>query len=346
MTIPYRIRRNLQRFFTTLLLLVFVAVIVFGAWLLWLNRYVIYTRDGAKFDFDLSYTHPSGELAPPEPTGESVNISYGDSSELIEIPSKELKQMVGFTVTTQMLTENMSEVQQALSELPAGTPVLLDVKNSRGEFLYSSHMGRSPDGFDSAQMDKIIRDLKAKGCYLVARLPAFQDYWYFLEDENGRVPHGLPRYGGNGSLWLDKSNSCYWLNPASAGALNYLVQIVTELRTFGFDEVVFEDFRFPNTESISFEGDQYEALTEAAESLVKACASDTFAVSFVGNNIPLPEGRCRVYVENIPAAEIGEFASALELENPQLQLVFLTDLPDTRYEAYSVLRPLLELPED
>ena len=131
-----------------------------------------------------------------------------------------------------------------------------------------------------------------------------------------------------------------WLNPASSGALNYLVQIVTELRTLGFDEVLLRDFRFPNTDQISFDGDRYETLQQAAKTLVQACGSNTFTLSFMGTQIALPEGRCRLYADGITAGDIPGFVSQLTLEDPTVQLVFLTDLLDTRFEQYSVLRPL------
>ena len=157
------------------------------------------------------------------------------------------------------------------------------------------------------------------------------------------MPYGLPLKGGNGSLWEDvsiKNLSHYWFNPASTGTLNFLVQIVTELRTMGFDEVVFSDFRFPNTEKIKFTGDKTQALNEAAQTLVRSCATDSFAVSFVGTHFTLPEGRCRIYLENVAATEISSVAASLALDNAAAQLVFLTDTLDTRYTAYSVLRPL------
>lgn len=340
MSIPYRIRRNLQHVLVTVFVLVIIAALLLTAWLLWLNRYVVYTEDGAKIDFDLSPTHPTGQLATPPTPSETVNIVYGDPDIPIIEPSTELVQMNGFTISADMLLTNLSGVTQVVSELPWGSSVLLDVKTVRGDYLYSSTLGRTTEAYDTAEVDRLIRTLKDKGCYLIAKLPAFRDYWYFLDDENARVPLGLPRYGGNGALWLDNSGPNYWFNPAASGTLNYLVQVITELRTFGFDEVVLSDFRFPDTDQISFDGDRDETLQDAAKTLVQACASDTFAVSFAGTQIPLPKGRCRLYVENVAAGDIPTFLSGLELEDPVTQLVFLTDLLDTRFEAYSVLRPL------
>lgn len=344
MTIPYRIRRGLQRFFITLCVLALISIAALGAWMLWLNRYVVYTDEGAKLDFNLSFDHTQGVIAQPPAAGNDVSISYGDTDELTGLPADALKQMEGWVVTMDILTtKTLSATKAALEALPAGSTVLMDVRNVRGEFYYNSSLGRGPDGVNAADVTELIRSLQDKGCYLIARFSAFRDRWYFLADEAGRVPYGLPLKGGNGSLWEDvsiKGLSHYWFNPASTGTLNYLVQIVTELRTLGFDEVVLGEFRFPNTEKIKFSGDKLEALNEAAKTLVRSCATDSFAVSFASSQITLPEGRCRLYMENVAAADIPALVASLNLPDPAAQLVFLTDLLDTRYTAYSVLRPL------
>ena len=349
MTIPYRIRRGLQRFFITLGALTIVGLAAFAAWMLWLNRYVVYTDEGAKLDFSLSFGQSEGVIAQPPAPGNDVSISYGNTDEFTSLPAGALKQMEGYAITSDMLTaKNLPATQSALDALPAGSTVLLDVRNVRGEFFYTSSLGRAPDGVNTADVTALIRSLQDKGCYLIARFSAFRDRWYFLADEAGRVPYGLPLKGGNGSLWEDtsiKGLSHYWFNPASTGTLNFLVQIVTELRTLGFDEVVFSEFRFPNTEKIKFSGDKTEALNEAAKTLVQACATDSFAVSFASSQITLPEGRCRLYMENVAAADIPALVASLNLPDPTAQLVFLTDLLDTRYTAYSVLRPL-EIAQD
>ena len=340
MTIPYRIRQMLRRFAIVLLVLVLLAAALLVSWLLWLSRYIIYTDEGAKFDFSLSSTLPSGEIAAPPTPGETVHISYGSIDDLLPDLPTELTRLSGYTVSAELLLSDPEGVAEAVEALPKGSTVLLSLKTLRGEFLYSSTLGRTTEKIDTVQVDRIIRTLKERGCYLIAEIPALQDYWYFLDDENGRVPYGLPRYGGNGSLWLDQSGPCYWLNPASNGALNYLVQIITELRTFGFDEVLLRNFHFPDTDQISFDGDRHQALQKAANTLVQACSSDTFTLSFAETDITLPEGRCRLYVSGISAGDIPSFVPGLPIADPTVQLVFLTDLLDTRFEQYGVLRPL------
>ena len=337
---PYRTRRFLRRFFIGLGALTLAAAALLVCWMLWLGRYVVYTEDGVKLDFSLNPQFPQG-VAPEKPgPAPTVDIHYNEGNGQNQA---ELASFRGYYVTAQDLIEDFDTTADWLRALPYGSTVALQVKDVEGYFYYSSSSGRQKDDVNISKMDQLIQELKTRGHYLIARLPAFQDRYFFLDNERERVPYGLAQDGGNGSLWPDKSipnAQHYWLNPASTGALNYVVQIVTELRNLGFHEVVFSDFRFPNTDKIRFDGDKAATLNEAAQTLMQACTTDTFAVSFAGSTIALPQGRCRLYFENTPAADIPNLAAQLALENPNAQLVFLTDLMDTRYDAYSVLRPL------
>ena len=132
------------------------------------------------------------------------------------------------------------------------------------------------------------------------------------------------------------------VDAASEGTVTYLAQIINELRGLGFDEVMLNDFYFPATDSIVFSGDKTQALAPAAQSLVTACSTDSFAVSFTGQDasFPLPQGRSRLYLENVTAADAADTAAQTGLENPAVNLVFLTEINDTRFDAFSVLRPL------
>jgi hypothetical protein len=134
---------------------------------------------------------------------------------------------------------------------------------------------------------------------------------------------------------------CYWLNPASDGTLAYLMQIVTELRNLGFDEVVFTDFCLPNDKTIIFKGDKQQAITDAAATLVDACATETFWVSFTGDAaFPLPQGNSRLYMENVPAAEVQNLIEQITTDDPTVHVLFYANSNDTRYNDYCVLRPL------
>lgn len=334
MTIPYRTRQILKRVALCALAVLLIAALFLSIWFVWLKRYVIYTSEGAKLDFSLG-AFTQGQVAERPAPQETVSIYYNEGENAVET-STELTQMTGYYIEAAAMQEDMDAVISQVRQLAAGTPVMVDVKNIYGSFYYSSNVcDQRASSVDTEKMDELIKLLGTKDVYTIARLPALRDYYYGLH----HVPDGLPLPGGY--LWMD-DDSCYWLDPTSEGTVTYLVQIVTELKNLGFDEVVFYDFRFPDTQSIIFDGDRDEALKQTAQTLVKTCSNDRFAVSFVGSDaaFPLPEGRSRLYLENAAAADAANIAIQTGLTDPDIRLVFLTENHDTRFDAYSVLRPL------
>lgn len=334
MIIPYRTRQVFKRIALAALAVLLVLALIWSIWFIWLKRYVVYTSDGAKLDFSLG-TFTQGQVAEEPLPGETVSIYYNEGDNLVET-STELTQMTGYYIEIGAMQEDMEAVISQVRQLAAGTPVMVDVKNIYGSFYYSSNVcDQRASSVDTQKMDELIKLLNTKDIYTIARLPALRDYYYGLH----HVPDGLPLPGGY--LWMD-DDSCYWLDPTKEGTLTYLVQIVTELKNLGFDEVVFYDFCFPDTESIIFDGDRDEALKQTAQTLVKTCTNDRFAVSFVASDaaFPLPEGRSRMYLENAAAADAANIAVQTGLTDPDIRLVFLTENHDTRFDAFSVLRPL------
>lgn len=343
--IPYRTKRLLTQLLATFLVLILVTVGVALVWFIWLSRYVVFTRDGVKLDFSLSGEFAPGVAPVPPGTVPTVNIHFNEENQQPE-QTGQLTRFSGYTVTAQELIDDFSTVSQQLLALPEGSTVALQVKDIEGYFFYDSSLGRQHWQVEISKMEELISALREKGHYLIARMAAFQDKYYFLDDEKAHVPFGLAKDGGNGSLWKDTKyedgKSCYWFNPDSEGTVSYLIQLILELRLKGFDEVLLEDFRFPNTSMIRFDGDQQKALDEAAATLVKACATDTFTLSFGcrDTKLTLPEGRVRLYLQNAAAADIVVLAGQVTLADPAAQLGFLTELHDTRFDEYCVLRPL------
>lgn len=336
MNIPYRTRRLLKRIALTVLVAVLIAAVVCLCWFIWLNRYVVYTRnDGAMLDFDRTPEISGGQLAmPPEPS-ETIPIYYNEGENQVN-NSSELTQLTGYYVEPQALQEDISAVISQIRALSAETAVMVDVKNIKGEFYYSSGVSSMrSSSVDTEAMDGLIEFLNRSNMYTIARLPALRDYHFGLNNVPSGLFHSSRQY-----LWMD-DDSCYWLNPTHEGTFSYLVQIVNELKALGFDEVVFSDFRLPDTAQIYFDGDRSQALADTAKKLLSACASDRFAVSFVSTTgFTLPEGRSRLYLQNVAAADLATVAADTGITDTAVYLVFLTEVHDTRFDVYGVLRPL------
>ena len=335
MSIPYRTQQNIKRGLVTLLILLVVGGLLWGLWFLWLQRFVVYTRDaGAVIDFEVSETlAPGQEAKPPEDTLQ-VEIHYNEGDDMVSV-SKELTQLKGYYITAADLAADPALVWEQVQVLPANTPIMLDVKSIYGEFYYSTGLGRPiSSSVNVAAVEELLANLKTKGYYTIARVPALRDRAYGLE----RVEDGLPITGGY--LWMDEEG-CYWLNPNREGTISYLLNVASELRDMGFNEVVFDEFRFPETDEIIFEEDKLQALADTAKLLVTSCATDYFAVSFISDGTwTMPEGKSRMYRTDVSTpAEMLELVENLTLDNPTARLVFITNNMDARFEEYGVLRP-------
>ena len=335
MSIPYRTRQTLQRVALGVGIFLTVLTLFAVCWFVWLGRFVVYTPEGAIIDMQIPQAVPEGEVA-GDVTRETISIYYNEGENAINT-SKDLTQMLGYYADEEMLKNNMAMVQQQAKKMQRDTPVMLDVKDAKGRFFYSSSVSDQRSGtMDIAAVDALIEDLDSRGVYLIAKLPALRDYHFGLtQTENGLfVASG--RY-----LWAD-DDYCYWLDPTKDGTIMYLVQIVTELKNMGFDEVVFDDFHFPDTEDLKFSGDRTAAINEAAKTLLSSCGGENFAVSFVGGmeNFTLPQGRSRLYIKDATAADAAGIATNSGVTDPAINLVFLTEFHDTRFNEYSVLRPI------
>ena len=336
MNIPYRTRRILQQIAIIALVVFVVAALVWLCWFTWLKRYIIYTRnDGAVVDFSMSAQLPEGELALPPAQNETVSIYYNEGDNAINT-SKELTQLVGYYVDRDALIAGTDQVLQQARELDRKTPIMLEVKSATGNFFYSSAVAEYRDSKVNVEsVDELIRELNESGFYLIARLPSLRDRMYGLNNVNDGV------FDTRGAYLFRDEGACYWLNPARQGVLTYLVQIVSELKSLGFDEVVFDYFEFPDTKYMRFDGDKDQALAEAAKTLLTSCGSDNFTVSFAQKpGFSLPEGRTRLYIKDAVAADAALLAQQTGLENAQVRVVFLTQFHDTRFDEYGVLRPL------
>ena len=335
MSIPYRTQQKIKRLSIALLILLVVAAIVWGMWIIWLQRYVVYTRnEGAVIDFQQSETLPVGEMA-VQPEADTVEIYYNEGDNKINV-GLELTQLNGYFITGDDLENDPEGVLELVQMLPANTPVMLDIKSIYGNFFYSTSTGRpTSDVVPVATVDELIKLFKIRNLYAIARLPALRDTEFGLDSpSNGMAVE-------EGYLWMDDDGT-YWLDPAEEGTIKYLMNIAKELQALGFHEVVLDEYYFPKTEEIAFSGDKQQALESTAKLLVDNCANNTFTVSFVNDGSwTMPEGRSRVFRKDINnPVELLKTVETLDVEDPSVNLVFITNNTDTRFDEYGVLRPL------
>ena len=189
------------------------------------------------------------------------------------------------------------------------------------------------------KMDALWLDwLSQHGYYLIAEVPAFCDTAFALANPAAALPLS------SGALWMD-SNGCYWLDPASETVMIYLKQIARELSSRGFREVVFSDFRFPASNSISYHSEKSgaELTQDAAQELTTFFSGSNLMISFETDDTAFPADVCtgRLYIRDVDGSKIEKFAQAYGSAENLTELVFLVNSKDTRFDERAVLRPLL-----
>lgn len=337
MNIPYRTQRTLKRIGTVLLAVLVVGVAAWLCWVVWLQRYVVYTSDGATLDFSQSANEIIGEKAEPPVAEANVSIFYNEGADAIDT-SNELKQLSGYYITSDMFKNDLENVLLQIERLPAGTAVMIEMKGPYGSFYYPSQLGNATISASTnvETVKDLVSKLQTKGFYTIAQVSAFRDREF--GDKN--VTCGLYMLSRAG-LWMDEGGM-YWLDPTNASVTSWISSVVIELRSMGFNEVLLSNFYFPNTNLYIFNGDKTAALQSAANTLISTCGASDFVLSFETNDptFPLPDGRCRMYLSNVDASTIAQKVSQVTFEDPDIRLVFLCETGDTRYDEYSVLRSL------
>ncbi len=337
MAIPYRHRRRIQRVAVISLTILIIAMVAWLAWVVWLQRYVVYTDQGAELDFNLSSNEVTGQLAEAPKEQQGISIFYNEGANAINT-EQEMAQLSGYYITSEMFQTDIAGVLKKIAPLEAGTAMMIDMKGPYGSFFYNTKINGAvlSASTDIPAVEDLVKKCQMKGFYTIARISALRD-WEF---GNNHVTSGLYMLSRAG-LWMDQGGY-FWLDPTNATVINHLSSMILELRDMGFDEVLLDNFRFPVSDQYIFDGDKPAALQTCVEKLVEACASDNFVISFCVEDpaFPLAEGRTRLYLNNIDPSNIGRQVSLATVADPEIRLVFLCETGDTRYDEYSVLRSI------
>lgn len=337
----YRNKRTLRRAGRIALGVVLGVLALFICRVIYLERYVTYTADGAKLDYEqkLSRTDIDPETLDPEQFPFETIL---DESESSDDANAATAQFQGVYITTTMMATDLDAVLEAVDALDEETTaVMIDAKSIFGFYYYSTELaGAETADADIEAVDKLISRLTAKeGLTVIARVPAFCDPEYALKHQDD----ALPLY--TGALWTDENN-CYWLNPYKNDVQGYLVSIAIELSRRGFDEVLFDGFYFPSDDRIAWKSDitREDAVLDAALNISDNLYGYDIGVSFGSESEAIAKYATRMYVTTEDPTRVSELRETLgeTLSDLSAQLVFLTASRDTRFEECSVLRPLID----
>ncbi len=317
-----------------------LALLVIGR-VLYVQRYVTYTPEGVRLDYDQKIDYTGQAPAEPDPAEYPFETVVDAVAQTDEEDEKKTR-LDGYSISTTMLVNGVDQVRSALAEVDGYNAVVIDVKSIYGNFYYSTQLSGAPraDALDISEVDKLIEELTGRSDLIViARVPAFSDRRYALAHQS----EGLPIW--NGALW-EGDDVCYWLNPYSNNVQGYLTSIAIELSQRGFDGVLFDDFYFPDSDRIMWNATitRDEAVLDAAANIADSLYGYGIEVLFGSAPTGAAAYADRVCVTTDAAEDVNAIVETFSpsLTDPAAQIVFLTSSRDTRFAACGVIRPLIE----
>ena len=337
MNIPYRTRRRLKRLGLVLLVLAMISILVWFCSVIFLERYIVYTRDGAHLNLKMDPEMAMGEVARPPVGNAEVSIYYNEGDDALNANTS-LTRLDGYYIDSETLNKDIASVWDMIKILPQGTPVMIELKAGYGSFYYHSTLTEAipAKSVSVDAVDELIKELNKRGFYTIAEVSALRDYTFGLN----HVPSGIP-ISGKMYLWMDPGG-CYWLKPDDQAVQNWIISYVKELKEMGFKEVVLSDFRYPVSDAVTIPENKDEILAQTAQLLLDELGEDGFTLSFGAENslFALPEGRTRLFLSDVDAQAVGSQLSQTKIPDPSVKIVFVAKTNDTRYEQSSVLRPI------
>ena len=128
--------------------------------------------------------------------------------------------------------------------------LVIDVKGDRGLIPYPSEIPLARQiGARKVttvrDMPELIRSLKARNVYLIARIVVFKD------DLLAAARADLAARTAGGGIYVDREK-LRWVDPARPEVWDYNLQIAAEAAALGFDEIQFDYVRFPDQRGIEF----------------------------------------------------------------------------------------------
>ena len=158
------------------------------------------------------------------------------------LPGREAVKVRGIYISGPMA--GSTELFQNILDSAAGTEintVVIDFKDDQGRITcpvdspVASEIGACRPYVQD--MKELIASLKERGLYVLARVVAFRDPW--LAEKKPEWSLHL----ADGSLYRDRQGMA-WVDPYRKEVWDYLVEVGTEAKEAGFDEVQFDYIRF------------------------------------------------------------------------------------------------------
>jgi len=140
--------------------------------------------------------------------------------------------------------------------------LVIDVKGDKGMIPYKSSISLAAEVgaqkiITVREMANLMKTLKGKGIYTIARIVVFKDNPLALARPDWAIKTQT------GEMWRDRENLA-WVDPFNKEVWDYNISIAMEAAQYGFDEIQFDYVRFPDSSTPRF------SMPNTEENRVKA----------------------------------------------------------------------------
>ena len=231
---PYRGRTTVRDILKGIIVLLVILLVALVGFLLFFQRYIVYTEDGIRLDLPFLQQ----EDVPPGASSVPVQIVEipGGSEEEPQPPAQD--ETVWLRAVTMPLEELASGGVQALEQAGANT-VVLDMKQDDGTLNYPSQQALAgAAGAGADQTAQLVEQLHQVGITAVARVSCFRDNALGSSTDYAILTN-------SGYRWCYDSAGLFWTSPANSQVRDYLVGVAQELAELGFDEILLDNWSYP-----------------------------------------------------------------------------------------------------
>lgn len=324
----YRNKLLLKRLLVILAILIAVILVALLVGFTYLGRFVVYSEDGITLDRG-NGTAVTASPVPslPKVNPEDVVVIMGSTldeetaigNEHMKPPLKDYE-VSGILVDFETLQDARAVNSIDLSDESLNTLVL----EMRAD---------GSDLANSAPVNSLIsRALSQDDLHLVAMISAFQDGVFVPEHPDA----GLRVWGGT---YFYSDNMSYWLDPAAEEVQDYLVDTIRTLAEMGFEEVILNDFYFPENTRIDYPATEsretimQQACVTIQERVGSTCRLGLLVKDYVNGHQVMDQCN-RIYVGFESGSSLGDYTAA----HPGKYVVFITSSHDTRFNDYGKLQ--------
>ena len=270
------------------------------------------------------------------------------------LPGREAVKVRGIYISGPMA--GSTELFQNILDSAAGTEintVVIDFKDDQGRITcpvdspVASEIGACRPYVQD--MKELIASLKERGLYVIARVVAFRDPW--LAEKKPEWSLHL----ADGSLYRDRQGMA-WVDPYRKEVWDYLVEVGTEAKEAGFDEVQFDYIRFSTEgtmrdvvfdEAVTGGRSKTDVITEFVKYAYENLASQGLFVSadvfgtIIGSDIDA-QAVGQVYTEMAKHPDTMPYETVLEALKKSQMVMDQAAEADGHVSSQAIVRPWLQ----